>query len=173
MAKKNTPYTKRHAYLAYRLGCLPSVLLEGTNIIVGLGMPEGRPWARRYEWAVAEGLEAINALQALRSGQTGPEGDAARQAVTARWQDLKDRYLRPGNAADEAEATFTNEEEALLDFTACAGDDRWRTFSAAVTAFWTSLPKPIRCFAELGAAVGGFITFGPMEPEDGDWDGGG
>jgi hypothetical protein len=160
MTRKNSGNTRNQLYFAYQLGCLPFVLLQGRNLMIALTSTGGRSGARRYEWAVAEGIEAISSLQALTKDDSGPRADAARQALTARWQELKDRHRRPESSTGyEYQAVLYN-EEVLLDYTSVR-DASWQPFADAITGFYVSLPKANRDFATLGSAIGELLTWSP------------
>jgi hypothetical protein len=160
MARKKVEFTKRLAYLAYSLGSLPFVLMVGM-LLQSVPKRKSPSLARCYERAVAEGLEAICALQGLAKGQLGPEADAARQAINRRWECFKDHclgWLKPGDTWNKEEGW--HQENLLADVFAWQ-DNEWPSFSAAIAAFFTCLPKPGRDFAALGSAIGDFVTRWP------------
>jgi hypothetical protein len=141
------------AYLAYRLGCLPYVLLGSPDHAFRIEWDHSRPL---FDWAVAEGLGAIDALR-VAGAEDRSKADLAHEAVTA-WGNLIRSRLpeveRPYH--DQGSAAKTREE---LLFVEEYRDPKWADFAALVRDFWKTLAKPYRDLAGLGDEVGNVITW--------------
>jgi len=167
MARKNVGGGKSHAYAAYRLGCLPFVLLEGFGMQLGLASEFARDRVGFVDWAVTEGLEAINSLREFGHGNVEPQAETARQAITARWEGLKQRYYRSKTSSETpADKSLGFVEPCVLDWYAGSRDQRWKAVSDAVTSFHASLRPPAKTFASLGSAVADIFTWCIYDPNE-------
>jgi hypothetical protein len=162
MALKNPRSSRYLAYLAYRLGNLPFRLLEAFNMWDYLRSPRQSAWERVYERVVIEGQETIKSCQDLVGDLPGRLADAAREALTARWENLKKHkrwdILIPIPRLEAKLKLKIREDEATLDTSLLPPDAEWKAFSDAITAFWTAFPEPICDFAALGSAIADFLT---------------
>jgi hypothetical protein len=151
MTRKSLALPRHLAYLAYRLGCLPFVLLEGLNFPTP-GEHVDVPLCC-FEHAVAEGKEAIDNLQSLLKARPGPQAVAARQAIEALWRDL-----RAGHVWQEVPVPTPHFRELLILGRHSNRDATWKSFSGSITAFCAALPKPSRDYAALASAIADLIT---------------
>lgn len=174
MTQKKLVEAREQAYLAYRLGCLPFILLEG-ECFRSLWL-NGRDLL--YERAMAEGQEAINRLEAVTNGKGNRLANAARNAIRTRWLAMKRRWaaalsaFRPVDESNERTANnddldripiayldrLESDQENLLDQQAYKHDSAWQRWFNAIERFCACLPKFCRAFAALGAAIGNLVT---------------
>jgi hypothetical protein len=188
MPVKKRQASKHLSYLAYRLGCLPFVLHQGSNLRRAFHLGSDSKLFNLFKWANEEGLEAIRTFKTTIDPGTQCLADDAHVTMREWWQARMNE--RPPNSVPPEKATNVEgvpqvptpttsgrqnnaaareafdlatppndiSIEEALFELVLMPDADWERRFGKVSTLCEAIPS--REFAELGLAVGKAITGG-------------